>query len=100
MNIKGVRDDRMVLSAFVQQLEERKAQIQATMENVHTKIKETKAEEAKFEKVIKEADPKQLSLGSAQKELQLRQTIIDQKREIEELQRKLQNLEVDNSNHY
>jgi uncharacterized protein (DUF3084 family) len=25
MNIKGVRDDRMVLSAFVQQLEERKA---------------------------------------------------------------------------
>ena len=100
MNIKGVRDDRMVLSAFVQQLEERKAQIQATMENVHTKINKTKAEEAKFEKVIKAADPKLLSLGNAQNELSLRQTIIDQKREIEELQRKLQNLEVDSSNHY
>ena len=70
------------------------------MRNVKHNIDETKITESKFEKVIKAADPKLLSLGSAQNEILLRQTIIDQKREIEELQRKLQNLEVDSSNHY
>jgi hypothetical protein len=70
------------------------------MENVNKNLAATKKEEAKFEKVIKAADPKLLSLGNAESELLLRQTIKDQKREIQELQRKLQNLEVDSSNHY
>ena len=96
MNIKGVRDDRLVLSAFVQQLEERKAQIEQTMHNVHHNLASVKSAEEKFEKVIKAADPKLLSLGNAQSELLLRETIRDQKREIEELQRKLQDLDKSN----
>ncbi len=66
------------------------------MEKVNDNITSTKVEEEKFEKVIRTADPKLLSLGSASSELLLRETIRDQKRQIEELQRKLQNLDSSN----
>ena len=77
-------------------MEQRKAQIEKTMHNVHHNLTTVKVEEEKFEKVIKAADPKLLSLGNAQNELLLRETIREQKREIEELQRKLQNLDKSN----
>jgi len=66
------------------------------MHNVHHNIAYVKAEEEKFEKVIKAGDPKLLSLGNAQSELKLRETINEQKREIEELQKKLQKLDKPN----
>ena len=52
MSINGVRDDRMVLSAFVQQLEEKKAYIEKTMGKVKANIEETNKEEKNFRKVI------------------------------------------------
>lgn len=92
MSLEGLKDDRLVLRTFIQQMEERKASIQGSLENVKKELEEAKNEDADFRKVIESADPQLLSIGSAEEQRELRKTIREQREQIEELQKKIRSL--------
>ncbi len=68
------------------------------MVKVQNKINEAKSSEEEFRKVIKQSDPKQLSFGSVDKELEYRSIIREQSAQIEELKRKIEGLNTTSLN--
>jgi len=60
---------------------------------------EAKSSEDEFRQVIKQSDPKQLTFGSVDKELEYRRIIREQSSQIEELKRKIEGLNTNNENY-
>ena len=61
---------------------------------------EAKSSEDEFRQVIKQSDPKQLTFGSVDKELEYRRIIREQSSQIEELKRKIEGLNTNNENYW